>query len=470
MTLEAAFGGRTLVAPDGPEGLERARRCVTALTGAGHRAELAADLRAAADELERADYEIAVIVVADPERLRQHLGRLSEAAMDPVPIVVIGVPPGPGSRALVEEGVYRVVGDADDTAALATAADRALRYARALRREATFDPGQPDLARQIGTGPLMTAVHKLVAKAARGTSPVLLVGEVGTGKRLVARAIHAGGDARDGPFVSWPLAAVAPEGPLPVREALFGTYDAPGVLELARGGSILFDEIGQVPPEVQPALAEVMAQRETSVARVDGSAHYRVTSRFLASTSSDLAAAAAAGRLRADLHSVLGVLPIAMPPLRERRDDIPVVADTLLSRFATRFARPVVALAPSAVDLLQQHAWPGNIRELQEHIARAVRRAHGPALTADDLAELRHRLAGRVVAGHTGTLDLGLSLDEALPLKEAGRRAAAAAEILAIRKALKTTGGNITLAARRLGVSRIHLQKRMKLYGLRETP
>jgi DNA-binding NtrC family response regulator len=380
--------------------------------------------------------------------------------MDPVPIVAVGALSGAESRALIQEGVYRVVHDPRDAARLAAAAARALRYSRALQREATFDPQQ-----------MMEGVHRLVVKAARGTSSVLLIGEVGTGKRLVARAIHAGGRASAGAFVSWPLAAVAPEGPDAVRAALFGTHDAPGALELALEGSLLFDEVGLVPMEVQSSLMEVLAMQEGATAsRADGSARYAVTTRFMASTSTDLLPLVGAGRMREELHSILSVLPIALPPLRERRDDIPVVADTLLTQFAARFGKPVVALAPSAVDLLQQHAWPGNIRELQEHIARAVRRAHGPALTAEDLAELRHRLAGRAPSAHTGTIDLGLSLDEALPLREMGRRAAAAAEILAIRRALKATGGNVTRAARRLQVSRIHLQKRMKLYGLRGTP
>jgi len=471
MTTETAFGGRILVAPDGPEGLDAAREAAASLTAAGYRAEVAADLQAAAAELARADYEVAVLVISEAARLRAHFPALTAAAMDPVPIVAAGVPPGPESRALIHHGVYRTILDPRDAAALAAATARALRYSRALRREATFDPDQPDLARQIGTSDEMDGVHRLVAKAARGTSAVLLIGEVGSGKRLVARAIHARGPSGEGAFVNWPLAAVAPEGPVAVREALFGTHDAPGALELAEGGSLVFDEIGLVPMEVQPALTEVLAmQGEPQATRADGSARYPVASRFMASTSTDLAFAVDTGHLIEELHSILSVLPIALPPLRNRRDDIPVVADTLLSQFAARYGRPVVALAPSAVELLQQHAWPGNIRELQEHIARAVRRAHGPTLMAEDLAELRHRLAGKPSTAHTGTIDLGLSLDDALPLREVGRRAAAAAEILAIRKALKVTNGNVTRAARRLRVSRIHLQKRMKLYGLRETP
>jgi len=298
---------------------------------------------------------------------------------------------------------------------------------------------------------------------------VLVIGEAGSGKHIVAHALHAQSKAprRDGPFIRCLLSGIDPSW---LREDLYGTSARPGVYELANGGTLFVEDITLLPLAEQARLLDVLARgMSATVTRADSSATVPADLRLVAGAAGDLEDSMRQGRLLQDLHYRLKVLPIRIPPLRQRLPDIPGLATTLLDRYSGRLGRTIVGLSPRAIAILQRYSWPGNIRELEEHIERAARRAPGAIVEPEDLAELSHMTAGRPDAAPIGTIDIQLSLDESLPLAEIGRRAAVAAEMAAIRRALKITEGNVTRAARLLAVSRIHLQKRMKKLGLRSS-
>ncbi|MFQ5720088.1 MAG: sigma-54-dependent transcriptional regulator [Acidobacteriota bacterium] len=470
MNPETATGGRFLVVLEAPAPSEWASACVDLLRSAGHLVASSAETAEAGESPARGDHEVVVLIASDLTTVARRLVSLREGRLDPVAIVVVGVAAGPASRCLIRAVQDRMVEDPRQGEALGAALAHALRFCRALRRKARFDPAVSDLKRQIGAGELMRPVHEVAARASGSSAPVHLLGEVGSGRQVVARAIHALGKPRrrQGPFIVWPLAAAAPEGTERMRQLLYGTAATPGALELANAGTLVLDEISLLPAALAPGLIDLLAAgRRARVSRADASGEFAVDVRFMAASSADPQAAPAPSGPAVDLQDALGVLSAEVPPLRRRRGDIPIVADTLLNRYATFYDRPVVGLAPAAAALLQAYDWPGNIRELQEHMQRAVRRAHGPALERPDLAELDHMLAGRAAGEAAGTIEISLALNEAMPLMEMNRRCAAVAEIHAIRKALKATGGNITRAAMHLGVSRLHLQKRMTRYGLR---
>ena len=468
--MKVEEGGRLLVAPADPGAIDAARSCTAYLTAMGSLVEAATDFSAAVTKLGEADFEIAVIAATERTGLEKRMAEIGSSSLDPVPIVLVVEAAIGEARAFVAAGAYQVVSDPSAHEAIGVAVGRALRFARLMRREARFDTARPDLTRQIGVSEMIQRVHSLVDRATRSTSPVLVMGDVGTGKQLVARGIHAAtkGRRRLGPFVACSLPAALPEGPVRLREELFGTASRPGALELADGGTLFLDEISLLPEDLQIDLVALLTmQTEMRLSLADASGDVTVDVRIIAGTSVDLQSEMQEGRLHEELFQRLRVLPIQLPPLHRRPDDIPVIVDALIEQYAARRGKGIVGMTPEAVALLQQYNWPGNLRELQEHLERAVRRARGPSIDRGDLSELAHLVGGHGKGRHTGTVDVSLALDEALSLREMAQRAAAAAEITAIRRALKTTGGNVTHAARKLQVSRLHLQKRMKRYGLR---
>ncbi|MGH9867385.1 MAG: sigma 54-interacting transcriptional regulator [Candidatus Polarisedimenticolia bacterium] len=465
--------GRLLVVPtssnvatssDAPWGA-----CVEALQAAGHLVHTAATAAEAVAAASAGDHEIAVLVAPAhaAERGLDKAGRelLSRMALL-LPVVVAGVAEPAAARALSHAGAYLTVPGCD-LQALEPVIAQALHYARAVDREARFDPSERDLERMLGAGDAMASVVRLVERAAGVSAPALVTGEVGSGKHVVARSIHAHprSPRRQGPFVKCPLGTLDEDA---VREELFGTSVRPGVLELAHGGTLYLEDVAILSSAMQSMLLDLMAAgRDAVITPVDSSTKISADVRLVAGSTQDIHDDAAHGGMRSDFYERIGVLAIRLPPLRERQEDIPALAGAILDRFAKIHHRAIVGLTPAAASLMQRYGWPGNIRELEEHIERAVRRTHGPAIDVTDLPDLAHRAAGRPDAPAPVMLDLHLALDPGLPLSESGRRARMAAEVLAIRRALKLEDGNVTHAARRLGISRVHLQQRMKLYGLR---
>jgi transcriptional regulator with GAF, ATPase, and Fis domain len=308
-------------------------------------------------------------------------------------------------------------------------------------------------------------------------STVLIQGESGTGKELVATALHETSVRRDRPFIKINCAAIPRE---LVEAELFGyekgaftgaVQSKPGRFELADGGTLFLDEIGEIPVEMQVKL--LRAIQESEFERVGGVKSTRVQVRLVAATSRDLGREIAAGRFREDLFYRLNVVPIQLPPLRDRRDDIPLLVEHFRKKYNARLGKNVVSVAEDALLALSSYSWPGNIRELENVLERTILFVEGEVIRAADLPQsLRsgataegqveitpapggsaHPLAGHASPG---------------PLKEIVRGQVQAIERDLIVRGLEVTGGNVTRTAKLLKISRKSLQMKMKEFGLRE--
>jgi two-component system, NtrC family, response regulator AtoC len=336
----------------------------------------------------------------------------------------------------------------------------------------------PDRPQLLGTSRAMAPVFELIEQAASSPIPVLIEGETGTGKELVARAIHRASPRGSGPFIAINCAAIAEN---ILESELFGhrrgsftgaTQDKKGLFEAANGGSIFLDEIGEMPLAMQPKLLRVLQEGEISPV---GETRARpVDVRILSATNRDLLAQTEDGSFRSDLYYRLAAFPIRIPPLRDRRDDIPLIAERLLAAAAHRHHKRLAGIAPDALELLIGFAWPGNVRELQNEIERGAAIARdGEAFGATHLSErIRGETNGStaspgerisVSSSNAPTAPTARMTEPTGPL----RNARAAFESRYITQVLAEQGGNVTRAARVLGLSRYALQKKIKEYGLR---
>ncbi|MBI5837332.1 MAG: sigma-54-dependent Fis family transcriptional regulator [Candidatus Eisenbacteria bacterium] len=296
----------------------------------------------------------------------------------------------------------------------------------------------------VGNDPALRAVLEQLPALARSRATALVLGESGTGKELVARALHDLGPRAEGPWVSVNCAAV-PEGLL--ESELFGYEKGaftgaggrhPGRFEQAHGGTLLLDEISEISPALQAKLLRVLQEREFY--RLGGAEPVRVDVRVVATSNRDVPAMIARGAFRADLFYRLNVVTVTLPPLRQRAGDIPLLASHFVARVAAESGRDVRAVSPEALEGLQRHAWPGNIRELRNAVERAVVFARSEVLQPADF-----RLDEPLPAPH-GTLNL----DEL--------------ERSAIRDALQACGGNRMRAAETLGISVRTLRNKLRQY------
>jgi transcriptional regulator with GAF, ATPase, and Fis domain len=297
----------------------------------------------------------------------------------------------------------------------------------------------------------LNAVLARVAKVAPTDSTVLVTGETGTGKELIARAIHKRSRRSARAFVSVNCAAVPRD---LIASELFGhekgaftgaTQRRLGRFELAEGGTIFLDEIGELPPETQVALLRVLQEREFE--RVGGNANIRAEVRVIAATNRDLDAAVAAGTFRSDLFYRLNVFPIEIPPLRERREDIPLLVEYFIDRYARKAGKTIRRINKRSLELLQAYPWPGNIRELQNVIERSVIVCESENFSVDESWLSRQPQA----AEPKGTAELSQKL--------------AAQEKQMIEAALKESGGRVfgpLGAATRLGIPRSTLESKIR--------
>ena len=305
-----------------------------------------------------------------------------------------------------------------------------------------------------GESPALIEVRRRITRAAPTDATVLLTGESGSGKELMARALQRRSHRSGGPFLKINCAAI-PEALF--ESELFGyergaftgaSHSKPGRFELAEGGTLFLDEIGEIPPAVQPKLLRALQDR--AFFRVGGVKTIEVDVRLIAATNRDLEADLASGRFREDLFYRLNVVPIHVPALRERTADIPALAHFFLRRSAHRHGKSIEGFEPAAISALVQFPWPGNLRQLENCIERATLFADGPTLRPQDLpTEIRP----------AQTSD---SERKSVPLRERVRDATRSIEREAILEALRRTEGNVTQAARALGLSRRGLQLKMK--------
>src|SRR5688572_13174741 len=295
--------------------------------------------------------------------------------------------------------------------------------ARAIAHGRRLDRGRELLSAEashtvslIGSSPPMQALRRRIGQIAPTVETVLITGESGTGKELVARAVHACSDRSQAPLVSLNcpvLSAHLMESELFGHErGAFTGADAPrtGRFELADGGTILLDEITEIELSLQAKLLRVLQER--SFERVGSSRSVQVDVRVLATTNRDLQAEVADGRFREDLYYRLNVLPLSVPPLRDRREDVPELVELFLHRAADRLRRPAAELEAAALDLLTHYHWPGNVRELENIITRASVLNDGGAIQADELRPWLLDPDGEPTSRPGGSLPMGLSLNE----------------------------------------------------------
>jgi two-component system, NtrC family, response regulator AtoC len=304
-------------------------------------------------------------------------------------------------------------------------------------------------------------LFKIIDKVADSPSTVLITGESGTGKELVATALHDGSSRKDKPLIKINCAAI----PKDLMESeLFGyergaftgaVTSKPGRFELADAGTLFLDEIGEVPIEMQVKLLRVL--QESEFERVGGIKTTRVDVRVIAATNRDLLAEVEAGRFRKDLYYRLNVVPIHLPPLRDRRADVPALVRHFIEKYNKRLNKKIEGIADEALVTLQAYPWPGNIRELENLMERVILFADGPRIEAHDLpAPVRSGVGGTSLpTPESLTHEIGET-----PLKEILKAF--------IVQALGKTEGNVTRAAKLLGISRKSLQTKMKEFGLRD--
>jgi len=307
-------------------------------------------------------------------------------------------------------------------------------------------------------------VREMIARVAPSDARVLITGESGTGKELVAAAIHAGGHRKDRPFIRVNCAAIPRD---LVESEMFGhergaftgaTERRIGRFELADKGTLLLDEVGDLGAEAQAKLLRAIESGE--IERVGGGKPIRIDVRILSATNKDLTRAVADGTFREDLFFRLNVIPLAIPPLRERPDDIALLVQHFSVLYRGRTGQPLTTWSPNALDLLTRHRWPGNIRELANIVERLAILHPGSEVTSDDVREVLPAAIARFAepASLPNAAALDTSLTDTLDDYER----------MLITRALSVAGGNVAEAARRLQTDRPNLYRRMKRLGIVE--
>jgi len=317
---------------------------------------------------------------------------------------------------------------------------------RVLREELRTRPG---FGEQVGVSARMQRVYQLIEKVGPHTCPVLILGESGTGKELVAQSIHFASPRRDRAFIPVDCSALVPT---LIESELFGyvkgaftgaTQNRHGLLEAAAGGTLFLDEIGDLPIDLQAKLLRALQERE--IKPVGSSERVNIDVRVIAATNRDLEDAIRKNQFRQDLFFRLNVVQIKLPPLRDRKNDIPMLVNSFLEKFSPP-QRPLTSISEEAMGRLMDYDWPGNVRELENAVERAVALGSGQVLTLNDLpTNLQH-----------GIFERRMGTDELVSLEELERRA--------IYRALRETGGDKLAAARLLGIGKTTLYRKLKQY------
>jgi len=317
---------------------------------------------------------------------------------------------------------------------------------RLMREELRSRPGFGGL---IGMSPRMQRVYKLIQKVAQHTYPVLILGESGTGKELVARSIHFSGPRKNKPFAPVDCSSLVPT---LIESELFGyvkgaftgaQHTKQGLFEAAGEGTLFLDEIGDLPIDLQAKILRALQERE--IKPVGSNERIGIRARVIAATNRDLESSIRTGGFRQDLYFRLNVVQIKLPPLRERKADIPLLVNSFLEKFSDS-ARPIHTVSEDAMRRIMAYDWPGNIRELENAIERAVALGSGPILHVGDLpSNLQYTAPEKHPDG-----------DELVPLEILERRA--------IFRALQETSGDKLAAARLLGIGKTTLYRKLKQY------
>ncbi len=449
--------GRVLVVDDEPIAREN---LVHALVRAGYEAEHVGDSRSALAELGRSQYDLLLTDLRLGEASEDDGIGLMERARKLHPglevVVMTGYATVPGAVAAMNRGAYSYLAkplNLDEVRALSAKAVESSRLRREVLdlRQRLKDRDAPPLL--VGKSPAMAALLKTIGQVAPTSSTVLLLGETGTGKELAARAIHHASQRADKRFLAVNCGAFSEE---LLASELFGhekgaytgaTERKAGLFEAAQGGTLFLDEVGEMTPTMQVRLLRVLQERK--LLRVGGTADIPVDVRVIAATNKDLAVEAETGAFRLDLYYRLNVITLRLPALAERREDIPMLARHFLLKYSELLGREVRELSPDVLDILASYPFPGNIRELENLMERAVVLAEGVIAEAQHLPPELQLDQPRLKTSRHG----GMST-----LEESERQ-----HILWV---LEQTGNNKSRAAEILGIDRASLWRKLKRAGL----
>jgi len=432
------------------------REGLTALLGNwGYAASAAADGAAA---LQICKKELPAAIVTDlmmpGMNGLEFVQALGEQTQQAAVIILTGQATIESAVQAIKSGAYDYLTKPLDVSRLRTVLEKGLRQVR-LARDATalrqrLESPLGSYGALIGKSSPMRQLYQRLNQVAATDAPVLVSGESGTGKELVARTLHDLSPRRDAPFIALNCAAVPPT--LMESEILGHEKGAftnaverrPGCFEQADGGTLFLDEITEMASEVQAKFLRVL--EEGTVRRVGASSSIPISVRVAAATNRVPAAAVKEGRLRSDLFYRLSVFHLELPPLRDRSDDIPMLARYFLEQFGEKYQRPPLPWRADFASALQAHAWPGNVRELRNAMERLAVLAAGPALAAQDVQQFCLSAVSEGEANNAGPVSL------------------AKAERQAIEQALAANGGNKTRAARLLGITTKTLNAKLALY------
>ena len=341
---------------------------------------------------------------------------------------------------------------------------KAMRTRRLNEEELLVSPDDIDRQGIIGSSEPMSKIYDTIKRVAPTTTTVLISGETGTGKDLIAYAIHRNSPRRDNPFVKINCAAIAEN---LIESELFGyergaftgaVSTKPGRFELADKGTLFLDEVGEIPRDMQVKLLRVIQDHEFE--RVGGLRTIRVDVRLIAATNRNLLQDVKDGRFREDIYYRLNVFPTHIPPLRERREDILPLTDYFIEKFNGKLEREVKSIDSRVKDVLVSYDWPGNIRELENFIERIVLMAVGDTITFEDIPP-EWKSAAEAIS-------LSQKAGQKRPFKDFVKGHMEEVEKQTIIQCLEEVGGNVTKAAQRLGLSRKGLQLKMIKYNLRK--
>ncbi|NPV04371.1 MAG: sigma-54-dependent Fis family transcriptional regulator [Syntrophaceae bacterium] len=434
------------------------------LTKEGYEVETAADGLEALALLRRHDVTACVTDLKMPKL--DGMGLLSRMAEEypSIPVILITAH-GTVATAVdaLKKGAFDYITKPFDQEELKRVIGKAVKTRVLSDEEIHLAPAEIDRSEIVGSSPHMAKIFEIIRKVAPTTTTILITGETGTGKELVANAIHAGSPRKLNPFIKINCSAIAEN---LIESELFGyekgaftgaVSSKPGRFELAHKGTLFLDEIGDLPREMQVKLLRVIQDHEFE--RVGGIQTIKVDVRLVAATNRNLQQDVREGRFREDLFYRLNVMPIHVPPLRERKEDIPALLDYFIGKFNRKLDRRIAGADPEVVDLLMDHDWPGNIRELENLTERLVLMARGERIVMGDVpAELIEAVEARTQAG---------APDEKRSIKDLIREKTEDIEKQMILRALEECEGNISKAARQLGLSRRGLHLKLAKYSLR---
>ncbi len=445
------------------------RSCLRILGENGYEAEAVQSGGDALRKIEESRYDVMILDIMMPRMDGlEVLQRVKETHPDIDVIMITGLSQIETAVKAMKLGAFDYLPKPFDPDELKLVVERALERRRLLQENLNLRSEVSSKYRFeniIGSSPAMQSVYRLIAQCAPTNSTVLITGESGTGKELIARAIHYNSLRKDQPFVAVDCNSLSET---LLESELFGhvkgsftgaVASKKGMFEIANHGTLFLDEIGNITLSTQAKLLRVVQEREFKA--VGDTRTQRTDIRLITATNKDLRAMVAAGAFREDLFYRINVFPIRVPPLRERREDIPALAFRFLGAFSEELGKKVTEFSDGAMNALVNHDWPGNVRELENTIQRA-------AILASDKVIRRAHLSNIIDASPRLDLDVPKTSDELKQLKKVAReKSVEDIEKLFVLEALKRNSWNVTKSAEETGMQRANFQALMKKYDIR---